>query len=134
LRVLRDVYYRAVHADSDGDSEYASGQYRSPDDIDAILSQPSKWKATDLFSSRRTATFYLGPDQFFPLGDNSPQSKDARLWSSRSYLGEAPEPPPYVERDLLIGRALAIYWPHGWRIHAEGLGIIPNFQRISLIR
>ena len=32
-------------------------------------------------------------------------SLDARLWS----------PPHYVSKDMLIGKALIIYWPHGWR-------------------
>ena len=45
-------------------------------------------------------------DQFFVLGDNSAQSSDGRLW-----VGEW-----WVERELLIGKALFIYWPHGWEI------------------
>jgi signal peptidase I len=36
------------------------------------------------------------------LGDNSPASKDGRLWG----------PVDYVERRLLIGKAVYIYWPH----------------------
>jgi signal peptidase I len=42
-------------------------------------------------------------DQFFMLGDNSPASKDGRMWG----------PVDYVERRLLIGKAIYIYWPHG---------------------
>ena len=38
------------------------------------------------------------------LGDNSPQSKDSRLWATDK-TGF------YVERELLIGKALVIYWP-----------------------
>jgi signal peptidase I len=127
LRVLRDVYYRAV--EPGGDSEYGSRN-----DIDAVMSTPQDWETTDLFAGRRSVTFHLGPDQFFPLGDNSPESKDARLWSTRDRLHGGLDPPPYVERDLLIGRALAIYWPHGWRVQSDRLGLIPNFQRIGLIR
>ena len=40
------------------------------------------------------------------LGDNSAQSSDGRLW-----VGEW-----WVERELLIGKALFIYWPHGWEM------------------
>ena len=134
LRVLRDVYYRAVEADGERDSEYDSRQYRSSDDIDTIMSRPKSWQTTDLFAGRRSVTFHLGPDQFFPLGDNSPQSKDARLWSNGDRVSGYSDPPPYVERDLLIGRALAIYWPHGWRVRTDRVGMIPNFQRIGLIR
>jgi hypothetical protein len=133
LRVLRDVYYRAVES-GERDSEYDTLQYRSSDDIDSIMSRPKDWETTSLFAGRHSVTFHLGPDQFFPLGDNSPQSKDARLWSIGNHGSGYSDPPPYVERDLLIGRALAIYWPHGWRIRTDRVGMIPNFQRIGLIR
>lgn len=134
LRVLRDVYYRAVQADEGPSSEYVSRLSWSNDDIDSVMSSPESWQTTDLFSSRRGVTFQLGPDQFFPLGDNSPQSKDARLWSNQDYITGLPDPPPYVERELLIGRALGVYWPHGWRLGTARIGFIPNFQRIGLIR
>jgi len=46
-------------------------------------------------------------DQFFALGDNSPQSQDSRLWWQETGIGH------YVERKLIIGRAMLIYWPLG---------------------
>ena len=39
------------------------------------------------------------------LGDNSAKSKDGRLWGPDDY---------WVPRELLIGKALFIYWPHSW--------------------
>ena len=51
-------------------------------------------------------------DRFFVLGDNSAQSSDGRLW-----VGEW-----WVERELLIGKALFIYWPHGWEVPSGGGG------------
>lgn len=131
LRILRDVYYRAVEASQfhDHDSEYETATIRSGDNIETVMSQPRSWSKTNLFAARRAVTFKLGPDQFFPLGDNSPQSRDARIWTNGSA-----GPPPYVERQLLIGKALAIYWPHGWRYRSDQVGFIPNYQRIGLIR
>jgi signal peptidase I len=41
------------------------------------------------------------------------------------------DPPPYVERDLLTGKALMIYWPHHWR---RPIPLWPNFRRMGLIR
>ena len=35
-------------------------------------------------------------------------------------------------RDLLVGEALMIYWPHPWRVGS--LPIIPHFKRMRLIR
>jgi signal peptidase I len=40
----------------------------------------------------------LGPDEYFALGDNSTQSSDSRAW------GQVPE-------RLLLGQAVAVYWP-----------------------
>lgn len=123
LRILRDVYYRAVNRNSSFHPEYESHRLRSGDNVDTVMSRPRTWERTGLFAARRSVVFQLGPDQFFPLGDNSPESSDARIWSA----------PPYVPRELLIGRALAIYWPHGWRVSQSDWGWIPNFQRIGLI-
>jgi signal peptidase I len=59
-------------------------------------------------------------DQFFMLGDNSRQSQDARSWSRN-----------YVERKLLIGKALYIFWPHSWD---SPLPFTPNWERMRFIR
>ena len=78
--------------------------------------------------------FPLAEDQFFVLGDNSAASKDSRLW-----LG-----PHHVDRRLLIGRALAVFWPHavparwsvpltlgGWELRLPSW---PNFARMRFVR
>lgn len=129
LRVLRDVYYIAVKSDGTWQASEYSEHYPAYQ-IRQIMSDPRQWDKTSLFDSRLSATFNLKEDQFFPMGDNSPQSKDARLWS------EGPAdwgPKAYVERKLLIGKALLIYWPHSWR-GPFGLPLIPNFARMGLIR
>jgi hypothetical protein len=47
-------------------------------------------------------------------------------------------PHHYVERKLLTGKAIVIYWPHPWHIGIPLTGIsvpvLPNFQRMGLIR
>ena len=125
LRVLRDIYYLALNMHSG--SEYRKNIF--PQELRAVIADPHKWATTDLFSSRGHVEFQLGEDQFFPMGDNSPQSKDARLWSTtgNSEIG-FDNPPPYVERRYLIGKALLIYWPHAWR------PFWPNFSRMGTIR
>jgi signal peptidase I len=125
LKVLRDVYYQAVERDFK--AEYGTGH--SMDDIREIFSNPHSWATTNLFRSRRTVAFELGEGQYFPMGDNSPQSKDARLWSEGGNRSTGyKDPPPYVKEELLIGKALLIYWPHAWR------PFLPNFERLGLIR
>ena len=78
--------------------------------------------------------FALEADQFFVLGDNSAASKDSRLWLEGHH----------VDRELLIGRALAIFWPHAvapsWAIPLKiggaelRLPSWPNFGRMRFVR
>ncbi len=80
-------------------------------------------------------------DEFFMLGDNSPSSLDGRSWvlaapSLRLYNdGKFQYQLGTVPRYNLIGRALFVYWPSGFRIPGlRGLPIIPNVGRMRLIR
>lgn len=118
LSVWRDVYYLAIYSNS-GMTDYR--QSFSDIQVQDILRTPQRWPLTDLFTSRREVEFLMGPEHYFPLGDNSPQSQDGRRWG-----GE-----PYFEHDLLIGKALFIYWPHAWR---SPIPYLPNFQRMGFIR
>jgi signal peptidase I len=59
--------------------------------------------------------FTLAKDEFFVLGDNSPNSEDSRWWSAK---GVANNGLSYrkgtVPRDYLVGKALFVYWPSGF--------------------
>jgi signal peptidase I len=117
--VLRDVYYIAANG-SDNDYLGYSSSYATPR-IREILEDPSRWNGNELFLTRQTKEFpALGEDDFLPLGDNSPSSSDARYWQN-----------PYVERKLLTGKALFIYWPHSWNAPVP---FTPNFSRMRFIR
>ena len=94
----------------------------------------------------------LGEDQFFVLGDNSPQSLDGRAWTAaaptlRLWQKEgkilkcyAPGAEPAyqlgtVPRYALIGKAFFVYWPGAFRVPGlPGLPILPNVGRMRLIR
>jgi len=60
--------------------------------------------------------FPLEKDEFFVLGDNSPNSQDSRWWNRP---GKANNGLSYregtVPRDYLVGKALFIYWPSGFK-------------------
>jgi signal peptidase I len=80
--------------------------------------------------------FFLERDQFFVLGDNSPNSEDARLWDRPGVANK--ELPEYregtVPRDYLVGKALFVYWPSGFKPFDEfPFGIIPNVGRLRFI-
>ena len=69
-------------------------------------------------------------DQYLPLGDNSPSSQDGRYWGNRHF----------VDRRLLVGKALYIYWPHSFdKIRfSDSFSIpfpfFPNFARMGFVR
>jgi signal peptidase I len=129
LRIFRDLYYIASEGSSD---DYKIGF--DPADLTEVFTNPATWPTTDVFRSRNEISFSLGADQFFPLGDNSPESQDARSWGNVNRSVDFTEPfyaPPYVERDLLIGKALLIYWPHAWN---RPIPFTPNFKRMGVIR
>ena len=63
-------------------------------------------------------------DEFFVLGDNSPESLDGRGW----VLGTVP-------RYNMIGKAFFVYWPAGFSPPGfSGPPIIPNVGRMRLVR
>ncbi|MCY2991273.1 MAG: signal peptidase I [Planctomycetota bacterium] len=129
LQVLRDEYYVAVTSRTPMKHEYEIPW--EDDQILDVLTTPQDWNATPLFDSRRDNVYFeLQSNQFFPMGDNSPQSKDGRLWSETIQGGKL-SPPPYVSRELLTGQALVIYWPHSWR---APIPFTPNLKRMGLIR
>ncbi len=133
LRVLRDIYYIADRNSGRGpisdfpNRSFIMGLNRRQ--LADFLASPQKWErgGRNVFDTRQVESFELGPDQFFVLGDNSPASADARLWEEH-----------FVHRDLLVGKALCVYWPHPLRVFVPGtnigLGIIPNLPEMGLIR
>ncbi|MEN1678566.1 MAG: signal peptidase I [Planctomycetota bacterium] len=89
-----------------------------------IAFDPSRWA---VFSQREAVDFVTEEDQYFVLGDNSGASLDCRLWKSGGQ-GAGDPGGPYLERKLLIGKAVCVYWPHSW------LFPIPNVTDMRLVR
>lgn len=120
LAIFRDLYYISdlSHAQwqqfSNNHSSYSSFAHGA----EARLRNQSE----------KSVDFTLKSDQFFVLGDNSARSKDGRLWGADNYS---------VPRELLIGKALYIYWPHSWnKIPYVNIPcpFFPNFARMRLVR
>jgi signal peptidase I len=86
------------------------------------------------FLERQRIDYPLEEGQFFVLGDNSAASKDSRLWNDGHH----------VDRHLVIGRALVVFWPHAvpaaWSIPVKIGGFElrlpswPNFARMRAVR
>jgi signal peptidase I len=105
LSLWRDVYYT--------NRRYVSGELRT-----ATPDNPVK----------------LGPKEYFVMGDNSAISKDARWWDTPIDLPheglEMPE--GRVPEQFLLGKAVFVYWPAGFRAY-DHLSIIPNFADMRWI-
>jgi len=135
LSLFRDLYYIAARSHNRRDREPAIGDFDftypnpygaqpMPVDVDRVLSNPEYW---GIFADSRYIDLEMGEGQFLALGDNSAASQDSRLWAGEHY----------VTRDLLIGKALFIYWPHSEdRIPGTSIPFpfFPNFKRMWVIR
>ena len=80
--------------------------------------------------------FLLGKDEFFVLGDNSPNSEDCRWWQSEglSNKGQPRYRTGIVPRDYLVGKAIFVYWPSGFKPFEQfPFNIIPNVGQMRLI-
>lgn len=148
LKLWRDIYYIARGHSGvpiTGEDGIALPYGPSGSDLDRtfgtvaawsqFFSDPTEWPAA--FKRRSKLAYKLEKDQFFVLGDNSASSFDARAWDRGQQ---------YVERRLMIGRALFIYWPHGWEtpwhvpipgnFFAGGslrVPFVPNLERMKFI-
>jgi len=139
LKVLRDIYYITGHGRHViGGREFivcdfvdprCFGDF-TPESINDFFSDSSRWPRAFSDSQMPSRDFSLSKDQFLMLGDNSAQSKDSRLWEGSEF---------YVDRELLIGKALFIYWPHSWdeitlgKTHVP-FPFFPNFKRMKFVR
>ena len=122
LRILRDVYYispAATAASAGRDARF--------------FADPRAWKE---IGDETANVFTLSADRFMVCGDNSPRSLDSRLWTGIDE--ETRETEYYVKRELLIGKAVYIYWPHTLPI--PGLPdkwwfqLVPNVPRMGFVR
>ena len=87
-------------------------------------------------ATRGKGAFVLEKDQFFVLGDNSPNSEDCRWWTRAGLAnkGLSSYRVGIVPRDYLVGKALFVYWPSGFKPFPQfRFGVIPNVGRMRFI-
>jgi signal peptidase I len=78
--------------------------------------------------------FTLGEDEYFVMGDNSPDSADSRLWTVEGIGNNGGSyRMGIVPRDYLVGKAFFVYWPSGFRMDKFRLAVIPNVGRMRFI-
>jgi signal peptidase I len=94
LRVWRDTYY-TTHADGPDFDMHANLNAGNPEVRRDAWSTPAQWEPIQKQGYR---TIYVQPGHYLCLGDNSTASSDSRDWG-------------LVPDRLLLGRALAVYYP-----------------------
>ena len=139
LKVFRDIYYIAVK-DSRGHviTDFSYPWPLTAEQVAHRQSDPARWEHFVSTSgsgqwghpeTSRAVEFDLAEGQFLALGDNSAESKDGRLWGAEGYEY-------FVDRNLLIGKAIWIYWPHSLdKIPGTQIPIrlFPNFWRMWFV-
>ena len=75
--------------------------------------------------------FTLEKDEYFALGDNSPDSADSRLWTVEG-LGNNGDSyrMGIVPRDYLVGKAFFVYWPSRLRADSSKFSFVPNIGQM----
>ncbi len=130
LEVMRDIYYVATSW-RDGPSFNDYSPVRQATMLADGTRMPALQNEKQLFSDpaawprlldRQKRNFDIKKDQFFVMGDNSPASLDCRLWMSNGSTSGIPGG-PYLDRRLLTGKAVCVFWPHSW-------GSIPGIQQL----
>jgi signal peptidase I len=132
LKVYRDIYYIAVRGEPGTIGRNLICDFTSPFgepfSAEAVYRLLSDWQA---YAARKPKTvhFPLAHGQYLVLGDNSAESMDSRLWEDRNFEY-------YVSEDLLIGKALVVFWPRALdRIPGTRIPFwFPNFWRMRFVR
>ncbi len=130
LQIQRDIYYLSSHEQQSQDFSPFSSHLEewspcsSHQHLRHLLSNPAAWWQS-YQACHHDAQFELGPDEFMMLGDNSPKSKDSRLWENdrRAQHRHA------VPRSALVGKAFYIYWPHGQPFLNGGEGFAVTYHK-----
>lgn len=149
VRLMRDLYYTSRYLkipDTGPEFAYVNDMLRST----GAPAGPNSW--------RQEGGQYLGwgvqgnpihlrdmdddnLDEFFCLGDNSPQSHDGRSWVAAAPSlrlfgdnGEMLYQLGTVPRYNMLGRAMLVYWPAGYPLPIVGLPLVPNVGEMRMIR
>ncbi|MEM0914369.1 MAG: signal peptidase I [Planctomycetota bacterium] len=87
----------------------------------------------------------VGPNRFWCIGDNSPQSDDGRFWTyidatarqrffDPEEFADGRSPVGLVPRDMMVGRAFFVYFPAPLARRTDRPGLVPNLADMRFIR
>lgn len=86
---------------------------RKPEELYDVYYKPGEEMTVgDVFDGKDEIT--VPPSSYFVMGDNRNNSEDSRYWG-------------FVPRDLVIGRAMFVYWSYDEGAPPSGWGILADF-------
>ena len=86
---------------------------RKPEEFYSVYNNPDEPMPTgDVFEAQNEIT--VPPNSYFVMGDNRNNSEDSRYWG-------------FVPRDLVIGRAMFVYWSYDEGAPPSGWGVLADF-------
>lgn len=136
LLLERDIYYQNVFLpfhESEGvlPPRNGSNEVDNKRALQELLYSPAAWGSqyrndteSLLKNNEAFCEYQLDDDEYLMFGDNSPSSKDSRLfdYENRPMNGIFSHRYAVRKKDL-IGKALFIFWPHGVPFLNDGEGI-----------
>jgi signal peptidase I len=86
---------------------------RKPEELYDVFYKPGEEMTVgDVFDGKDEIT--VPPSSYFVMGDNRNNSEDSRYWG-------------FVPRDLVIGRAMFVYWSYDEGAPPSGWGVLADF-------
>jgi signal peptidase I len=86
---------------------------RKPEELYDVYYKPGEEMTVgDVFDGKDEIT--VPPSSYFVMGDNRNNSEDSRYWG-------------FVPRDLVIGRAMFVYWSYDEGAPSSGWGVLADF-------
>lgn len=148
LLLQRDLYYRNdayQFSPEESFTSFASNptarsqEVSSPQALHRKLRDPESWAQQYLEEATiayerfgHYSDYRLADDEYLMFGDNSPRSKDSRLFDyyNRPRWGVRGHRYAVKEKDL-IGKAMFVFWPHGvpFLNNGEGFTVTHHTQR-----
>lgn len=133
LKIRRDIYYRneILRVVGPGSPNgYMEKEVSNEGDLVRNLDAPEaygqNYESMLLEQEQRSGEhmlYVLNDDEYLMFGDNSPKSKDSRLFDHYSRPTRGVNSHRYAVREKdLIGEALCIFWPHGIPFMNDGKG------------
>lgn len=146
LVLKRDVYYTIEPSETDFADLGVAARFDSGA-LFELLSDPVR---LGKLARREPRDYPIAPGHYLMLGDNSPWSRDGRVWGRADQIDPARPHRGWdtsgregweVPESLLIGKAFCVYWPHlkpVWPRFRLGddvrIPAVPSVERMRWIR